>query len=87
MLCVKNNFPNVFQGRLCFWQIYPLQDRGCTFPNIQVRLSNALKSRYQTQIPTLPTFFSNIPAFIKNEILGTFELKKKFFSVFEISKS
>ena len=55
----------------------------------------ALKGMYQTQIPTLPTFFSNLPAFSKNEIsswnfenlntkvlfYGTnfFELKKKQF--------
>ena len=29
-----------------------------------------LKGRYQTQIPTLPTFFSNLAGFAKNEILS-----------------
>ena len=29
---------------------------------------NIIKGRYQTQIPTLPTFFSILPAFTKNEI-------------------
>ena len=27
-----------------------------------------IKGRYQTQIPTLPRFFFNLPAFIKNEV-------------------
>ena len=34
-------------------------------------VSHALKGRYQTQIPTLPTFFSHLPAFSKNEILSS----------------